>query len=729
MSRPRRLHPRITSHNYGFDISQPALTPLHPTQGSELSAGGVTLVWVGELNANHYDLILTQAGQPFFEHRFYQNEVCEGLVCAVVLSSWTNIPTLQPGSSYTWQINSHWDGENRQGVVSVFTTQPYPIQSLERPAVQPLASPLTYNADGKIAYLSVTGINITNPDDWGQTNTISNLMGGCAYAVGSPCYPEHPALSPDQTRIAFTAAEMMDNPPNTPSIGFRDIYLMNLNGTGGQWLTRNSQPEGWLSWSPDGSKLAYSLDVDNEPRHEIYVYDIFTQTTTLVAYNGLNPTWSSNGTQIIFVQACALWAVNITDGTLPIPIVAQQAGPCSHYFNGLKRSPVANQYIYHSASISTPGLGLLTVHPDGSASTQMLTHGYHRFPDWSPDGSRVVYEHSDDPIPTLFFNIHSLRILTLQTVQSATISPQIEPYNNIYQADWNGIGVCPAGMELRSNTCGPFSTNTPQPTVTPMPTPISTTPPTAVPTLSPTLTPTPINRASLPVGFNPNFFAERTLMECEDNYASDNLTKNRCWVHVSVLSFIDILNDNNASFTHRALMEALIEGEHRSSIGYDAGIFSWGNEAVARQFFGACGENGCQGEELYFFLDYFQSPLNGTLDDDYIKVIRIRETAEQPGYPGYQVYVQQLENAVIAVLTPSQTSWLSGPINGYPYGYGTRGIYTYVNVSQAELDVWETLCGFSAKTIYIEGNPPMGEMFIGTTPQTDKAFGGSCSWN
>jgi len=94
----------------------------------------------------------------------------------------------------------------------------------------------------------------------------------------------------------------MDNPPNTPSIGFRDIYLMNLNGTGGQWLTRNSQPEGWLSWSPDGSKLAYSVDVNNEPRHEIYVYDIFTQTTTLVAYNGLNPTWSSNGTQIIFVQ-------------------------------------------------------------------------------------------------------------------------------------------------------------------------------------------------------------------------------------------------------------------------------------------------------------------------------------------------------------------------------------------------------------------------------------------
>lgn len=98
----------------------------------------------------------------------------------------------------------------------------------------------------------------------------------------------------------------------------------------------------------------------------------------------------------------------------------------------------------------------------------------------------MVYDHSDDPVGTLFYSIDSLRIFNLSSGQSRLISPQIgEPYNNQgYHADWSGAAVCPAGLEYRDEVCQLpqtiviFATKTPQgtpaPTVTPSPAPTST---------------------------------------------------------------------------------------------------------------------------------------------------------------------------------------------------------------------------------------------------------------
>lgn len=98
----------------------------------------------------------------------------------------------------------------------------------------------------------------------------------------------------------------------------------------------------------------------------------------------------------------------------------------------------------------------------------------------------MVYDHSDDPVGTLFYSIDSLRIYNLSSGQSRLISPQIgEPYNNQgYHADWSGAAVCPAGLEYRDEVCQfpptivIFATKTPEgtpaPTATPSPAPTST---------------------------------------------------------------------------------------------------------------------------------------------------------------------------------------------------------------------------------------------------------------
>jgi len=481
---------------FSFDDTQPALTPLYPTDETALNLDEVVFIWVRHPDANRYDLILYQDNELFFQHRFYSDEVCVETFCNIVATTWTNIPPFQPDSTYTWQINSRWDGENHEGIASHFSILPYPLLAsleTENEANSQSSATASNIIDGKIAYISwAQMIHITTPNDWNQTQT-QTLLGGCAYQANSPCYPQDLALSPDTGLIAFSARRMSDDP--LPQPGAFDIYVMNTSGTAGFWITDDAAPENGLSWSPDGSKLAYSRYVMGESRYEIYVYNLFTLTATLLVGDGLHPTWSPDGTRLTYVEACDLKSVDIYGGSSP-QLLLSGASSCSHDFNGLNRSPIANQYIYHSSSISSPGLRLLTFNAGGSTSIQLLTNGYHRFADWSPDGSRVVYDHADDPIPSLFFSIQSLRILTLQTGQSTLISPLIgAPYNNSgYYADWNGFATCPAGLELLGNTCSPFNTNTPTPTVNQTPTLTNTPVPTV--TLTPTYTPSPAPTAT-----------------------------------------------------------------------------------------------------------------------------------------------------------------------------------------------------------------------------------------
>ena len=92
------------------------------------------------------------------------------------------------------------------------------------------------------------------------------------------------SYSPDGSKIAFQShrdgnAEIYVILPDlqiSGKIAFvsaSEIYVMNADGTGQTQLTNNSVPQAWPSWSPDGTKIAFSSDdLDGNPNDpEIYV--------------------------------------------------------------------------------------------------------------------------------------------------------------------------------------------------------------------------------------------------------------------------------------------------------------------------------------------------------------------------------------------------------------------------------------------------------------------------
>ena len=111
-----------------------------------------------------------------------------------------------------------------------------------------------------------------------------------------------PSWSPDGKRIAFVSnrdGHVIDGIPTS------DIYVMDADGGNQQNLTNNPGRDSSPSWSPDGKRIAFHSDRDNDRDHniEIYVMDDdggnlqrLTNNLTEDQY----PAWSPDGKRIAF---------------------------------------------------------------------------------------------------------------------------------------------------------------------------------------------------------------------------------------------------------------------------------------------------------------------------------------------------------------------------------------------------------------------------------------------
>jgi len=155
----------------------------------------------------------------------------------------------------------------------------------------------SWSPDGaKIAFVSNRDGNdeiyVMNADGSNQTRLTNN-----------PAFDFDPAWSPDGTRIAFTSTR--DFPGITGNIanGF-ELYVMNADGTNPVRLTNNSTSDSGPSWSPDGTRIAFTSQRDGLPL--VYVMNAdgsnqinITQSTTL---DSSDPEWAPDGTSIAFTS-------------------------------------------------------------------------------------------------------------------------------------------------------------------------------------------------------------------------------------------------------------------------------------------------------------------------------------------------------------------------------------------------------------------------------------------
>lgn len=121
-----------------------------------------------------------------------------------------------------------------------------------------------------------------------------------------------PAWSPTADEIAFNR--------RNPSGNGYELHVMRSDGTGDRTVADNVSSPVPPYWSPDGTRLAFHLQVSGVPQIAVVGADGtgYAQLTSLPAGASL-PTWSPDGTKIAFLSAGDIFVMN-ADGTQPTNI-------------------------------------------------------------------------------------------------------------------------------------------------------------------------------------------------------------------------------------------------------------------------------------------------------------------------------------------------------------------------------------------------------------------------
>jgi hypothetical protein len=169
------------------------------------------------------------------------------------------------------------------------------------------------------------------------------------------------------------------------------------------------------------------------------------------------------------------------------------------------------------------------------------------------------------------------------------------------------------------------------------------------PTATWTPTETPLPWPDNSVIFDLNRYPQNAVM-CENPLYN----REHCWSHVSLVELYNALGQRFP--TNRELLRIIVWSEYTTTLG----VRSWPNEAIARRYFNqpaGCGENGCQGDEVYEFLEYYSAAINQKLDGEYLEI----QTAPQ--------YLLNYLNENISEIVNGPLSWRFGVLSNTPYGF------------------------------------------------------------
>lgn len=196
-----------------------------------------------------------------------------------------------------------------------------------------------------------------------------------------------PSWSPDSRTIAAHFRGEKGN---------YEIYLMNHRGRDRRPITDNLATDVHPKFSPDGGKILFVSDRDNQP--EIYVMNADgseqTRLTNSPSYD-LDPVWSPDGEKIAFItNRLGFFDIFVmdADGSNKIRLTHTPSIDMAPVWSpdGEKILFSSNRYGYFD---------IFVMDADGSNVERLTESEYHEFyGSWSPQGSRIAYlstEHGD----------------------------------------------------------------------------------------------------------------------------------------------------------------------------------------------------------------------------------------------------------------------------------------------------------------------------------------------
>ncbi len=191
---------------------------------------------------------------------------------------------------------------------------------------------------------------------------------------------------PFGTRIAFEYRK--------PKTTRKDLWVVNLDGSGLTPLTQNNMLNLGPAWSPDGRHLAYTSYKRRNP--DLFLMDLSRGTdAVLSAREGSNtgPTFTPDGKHVaaaLSYQGNSEIYLLTLDGKIAERLTNNQAIDIQPTF-----SPDGQKIAFTSDRIGNPNVFLMD--RDGSNVQRLTFNGkYNASPAWSPTGKWIAYASRDD---------------------------------------------------------------------------------------------------------------------------------------------------------------------------------------------------------------------------------------------------------------------------------------------------------------------------------------------